>query len=332
MNIRGFIKRSLSYACTAGAAVFFLSGCAVNMPVPASQKLVTENPMNKVAVLGDARVVWPRMFGREPVLGLEASKETLIAVLPLVKQELGALGYEVSYVQSVAVGFQNPRYNEHWVFPAKGELKVDPADKKDQASSSAASAAVDTGSFGDPYQAKDGKPVFVYPKFGLDSPLGTATRKVFESFDNSANQSNFVIPSDTLELLRNETGSDTLCLARVSGERFTAARKAGATAMNMLTIFVGVVVIPPSDASRVQLSCFEASSGSFLWSGWAVTGDPEKPNAGHLKLVLGNFPVRGRTLSPQCEADKVKSLQLNCKTREADKPNTPSGTASASLK
>jgi hypothetical protein len=318
MNIRHSMQRCLSGLGLAVAGLY-LSGCAVNMPVSASPKLTTENPINKIALLGDSSVVWPGGSNRS--LGLEASKETLSLALPLIKQELSILGYDVSYAQSVAVGVKNPADKERWVYPAAGEPKGKLGDSVSASASSSSAATFDSNSFGEPYQITDGKPAYVYPKFASGTTLGDATLSVFDAFDSATNKSAFVIPEDSLNLLRSETSADTLCMARITGERFTAARKAGALAMNALTIWFGVVVIPPTDVARVGLVCFESSTGTYLWSGMGQLGDPEKPVANLLSFGLGTFPRKGETLSPQCEVDQTTPMTLKCKPRDAATKN-----------
>lgn len=324
MSIHHLVQRCISVLGLAVAGLY-LSGCAVNMPVAASPKLTTENPINKIALLGDSNIVWPGGSNRS--LGLEASKETLSLALPLVKQELSILGYDVIYAQSVAVGVKNPLDKERWVYPAAGEPKGE-IDSKTASAASSSAPAYDPNSFGDPYQITDGKPAYVYPKFALGTKLGDTTLSIFESYDNAVDKSGFTIPEDSLAILRSETTADTLCLTRVNGERFTAARKAGAVAMNALTIWVGVVIIPPTDAARVGLACFDAAKGGLLWTGLGHIGDPEKPVADSLKIVLGYFPRKGETLAPQCEVDKTKAMNLLCQPRNAETKNKPATPAS----
>lgn len=320
MSIHRLMQRCMS-AMGLAIAGLYLSGCAVNMPVSASPKLTTENPIKKIAVLADSSVVWPGGSNRS--LGLEASKETLSLALPLVKQELSGLGYDVIYAQSVAVGTKNPLDKERWVYPASGEPKGEIGSPTAASASSSSAPAYDSNSFGDPYQITDGKPAYVYPKFAAGTKLGDASLSIFESYDNAVDKSGFTIPESSLAVLRSETAADTLCLARVNGERFTAARKAGAVAMNALTIWFGVVVIPPTDAARVGLACFDAANGGLLWTGLGHIGDPEKPVADFLKLALGTFPRKGETLAPQCEVDKTKPMSLLCKPRDETTQNTP---------
>lgn len=305
MNFRHFLPRGLSGLCLAVAALY-LSGCATTLPVAASPKLITENPINKIAVLGDSSVVWPGGSNRS--LGLEASKQTLPLALPLVKQELSALGYDVNYVEQVGVGFKNPLEKERWVYPAGEPKKGEP---------------VDPESFGEAYQITDGKPAYVYAKFAAGSTLGDATLNIYDSYDALSDKAAFSLPESSLALLRTETNADTLCLARVNGQRFTAGRKAGAIAMNALTIWFGVVVIPPQDSAGINLVCFDLANGAYLWQGGSALGDPENPVAVSLKLALGTFPRKGETLSPQCEIDKTKPMALSCKPRDEATKNVP---------
>jgi hypothetical protein len=318
MTIHFSLKRCLS-ALSVILLGLFLSGCAINLPVTATPKLIKENPINKIALLGDASVVWPGSFSRS--LGLEASKETLGLGLPVIKEELKTLGYDVSYVQSVAVGFKNTFDKDQWVYPSAGEPKVELDHQTPATTPSTNTTTVDTNSFGDAYQIKDGKPAYVYPKFALGTALGDAARNVFESYDAAADKLSFTVPAENLALLRTETTADTLCLARIGGQRYTAGRKAGAIAMNALTIWFGVVVLPPSDSSFVKLVCFDMAQGAHLWSGVGALGDPEKPVGDLLKHGLGTFPRKGETLSPQCKADPNNAAMITCTPRDANTKN-----------
>lgn len=66
------------------AAVTNLAGCGGGVPIRASEQLTKVNQMQSVAVLGSSRIVWPRMGGKEAVIGLRASRQTLEAVTPLL--------------------------------------------------------------------------------------------------------------------------------------------------------------------------------------------------------------------------------------------------------
>jgi len=126
-----------------------------------------------------------------------------------------------------------------------------------------------------------------------------------------------------LRLLGARTGADTLCFARVTGFRFTQARKAAAVAMNAATIWFGVVVLPPQDSAAVNLACYDAASGKLAWYSalGAYLGDPEKPNGEALKAGLKYFPVKGKPMIATCKRDETQPALFSCADAEsADRP------------
>lgn len=323
-------KQYVAALCGLVVMVVQLSGCAVGRPINASTELSKHNSMKKVAVLGSSRVVWPRMFGKEPVLGLEASKETLNAVLPMFSTHIRAKGYELTAVEPVGI-YPYPHYTEDWVFPANGEYQDPEEDKEGKSTAktqTGTSTGVNSNDFGKPYKLADKKAAFVYPRFAQNAIAHTAARTVFDHIDqqlgvaplapgavgNAAGEITTQPPTEALNLLREETGADTLCFAHVQGHRFTAARKAGALAMNLVTAMFGVVTIPPQDAAAVSLTCYSTDSTGLAWqSVFQHVGDPEKPNTNAVKELLHYFPHHGEPLSPSCAPDGKKPMLYLCK-------------------
>ena len=304
-----------------------LTGCAIpGRPINATSELTKTNSMNKIAVLGSSRVVWPRMGQKEPVLGLEASKETLIAVMPMLQQEFSSKGYQVIVVEPIAVGFSSPKYKENWVFPGIGEFVEPTENAQDEQTKKTSTPIVGTTStFGKPYQLTNGDPAYVYPEAEKKVPLAAA-KIMFEYLERKipdinpfapVNMSTQMesTPTDALLALQQTTGADTLCFARVDGRRFTTARKTGVTALNFATILIGVVVIPPTDSASMTISCFDANHGQLVWQNlFQYLGDPEKPNPAASKDLLSYFPMHGQPLSSTCVVDVDQKNMYRCKS------------------
>ena len=317
--------RKLHVAALCGLVVMAvqLSGCAAGRPINASHNLSKQNAMNKVAVFGTSRVVWPRMFGKEPVLGLEASKETLNAVLPMLRSQMQSKGYDVAAVEAVGI-YPYPQFKEDWVFPMSGEFQ-DPDEEK-KAGTEAAETA-DSSDFGKPYQLVDKQAAYIYPSFAQNASAHSAARTVFEHIDSQlgiaplapgasaqTGDASVTAPAEAMNLLREQTGADTLCFANVQGHRFTAARKAGVIAMNLLTAMFGVVTVPPQDAATLSLTCYSPDSTGLAWQNvFQNLGDPEKPNPKAVTQLLSLFPARGEPLNAGCVPNQKIAMQYLCK-------------------
>jgi len=335
LSVRSFLKGMAGLALLAS-----MGGCATGIPIHARGELAKENTINRIAVFGSGRVIWPRLGGKEPVIGLEASKQTLEAVMPLIKAGLTEKGYQPVILEPVGV-FPNPTYTDDWVFPAKGEF-VDPeekpatqnADGDDAFAQPQVVAKPDkTASFGKPYQVEGKNPVFVYDGYAKDATALASAKSVFDFLDqlpaslpadSKIGQQN--PPADAMHVLGSRTGADTLCFARVTGNRFTAARKAAVVAMNAATIWFGVVVIPPQDSAALNLACYDAASGKLAWHSayGAYLGDPEKPNGDSLKHGFKYFPIKGKPMQATCKPDETKPALFICSDPESgDRPAEP---------
>jgi len=326
-----FSVRALARAAAGIAVLAVLGGCVTGTPLHARSELAKENNINRIAIFGSGRVIWPRLGGKEPVIGLEASKQTLEFTLPMVKKELGAKGYQSIVVERVGV-LANPTYKQDWVFPLSGEFQ-EPEEKTEEAPKAVGGElppepekADKTSSFGRPYQLKNKAPAFVYDGYAKDPAALSAAKSVFDFLDSippvfPASESKIADsnpPADALQLLGSRTGADTLCFARVTGNRFTKARKAAVVAMNAATIWFGVVMIPPQDSAHVNLACYDVASGKLAWHSpfGAYLGDPEAPNDGAITNGLRYFPQKGKPILASCKPDEKKSTVFSCSDPE----------------
>lgn len=286
-------------AVFAFVALAYLQGCAPGMKVIASEELPQKNPMANISILAESQVVWPRMGGKEPVLGLQISKTAMARILPETKKVLENKGYSVSFAEPVGIGYANPKRKENNVY-------------KDYEKEG------DTSLF----QTQNGDPAFVYDVF-IDKPeVATAAKNLFEAMEKSVGVgpvSRIEANADDLKLVQSVTGGDTLCLTRIGGARFSSGRVAGALLLSVLLGGGGV----PQDSWSMHIACLNPNDGDVLWQhGRFTLGDPISPNLGHVSRTLEYFPKARQPLTKGCVKEKETTYQFTCSEVVESTPQT----------
>ena len=269
------------------ASAMLVSGCVGfrGVPVRASDSMFQENSVKKIAILSAGRVEWPRWGGKEPVLGLVESEQSLAIITPKLREILANKGYEVVFSEPVGIGYYSPSYKENWVIENYGGK--DEQFKK--------------------WQVVDNSPAFEYPIVQNNQEFCKAVRNIFEQIELAIywKDINIFSPSkNDLEVIRQFTGGDTIFFFRVWGRRFSTQRKV-ATAYEYL---------PPvphgtNDWGSYLLSFVNASSGEVLWQGVSVGKDPSVPEKTGVNEILSYFPKIDQTM------DTTK-----CKKKDLDGP------------
>jgi hypothetical protein len=264
------------------ASLMLVAGCA-GVQIRASDSMLQENSIKKIAVLSTARVEWPRYdfirgpTGKEPVLGLTESKQALAILTPKLRDILVDKGYEVVFSEPMGIGYYSPRYKENLVIETYGEK----------------------GKQFKKGQITDNSPAFEYPVVQNDQRFGRSVRNLFEHIELAGYRRDletFTLPKNDLEVIREVTGADTVCLYRVYGQKFSTSRKVATTFLSLSG--------PVKDIVVSFWFFVDASSGEVLWQhGRGFIGkDPTNPEEmGAAIDSLKYLPKISKTMDPRCK-------------------------------
>ena len=275
-------------------ALLQLGGCSAPYKLRADESLQSSNPMHTIAIVGTARVIRPRTGSKEAVLTLAHSKKAVEIAVPRLKKAFEKKGYRVSYAQPVGIGYKWPTNKENWVYTFESK------DGKE--------------SEGAKYQILDGTPAFEYDATASDPAYRAAVRQEFENMyllDTKRKIREYTPTKANLETIQKVTGGDTICFMSVWGRQYSAARKAGALALQALGALFGAFGSGgPSDAMSTHVICSQVATGKVLWQNWfAELVDPVEPSEEHFQNVLKLFPKGATQLAHECKfVDKVASL------------------------
>jgi hypothetical protein len=249
------------------ASLMLVAGCA-GVQIRASDSMFQENSIKKIAVLSTGRVEWPRIVGK-PVLGLTETKRALEMFAPKMKEILVNRGYEVVFSEPAGIGYYNPSYKDNWVYENYGEK----------------------GEESKKWQLVGKRPAFEYPIVQNNQEFRAAVQNIFEQIELALHQGDlkaFTLSKNDLEVIRQATGADTVCLFRVSGWKFTTSRK---VATALLAAAAGTTSTV-KDRVESFLLFVKASSGEVLWQHGAyfIGEDPANPGEMVVNESLRYFP------------------------------------------
>jgi len=251
--------------------LIFISGCAPKTRIRASDTMFQENPARKIAVFAEGKVNWPRMGKGGLCLGVSDSKKSLTALLSQTEQVLSNKGYEVVFAEPVGIGYNSHKW---WLIPEEeGEYKEGPLEL-----------------------IEDSKPVFVYPRFQDNQEFSKAVHTLIEELELALKQkqlNTFDPPKKAIEVIRQTTAADTICLNRIYGKKFSGARKTGAVALGVLGAMFGVY--GAGSTVRDMIDCYfifiDTKTGEVLWQyGIYASENPINPSKTFVKNVLKHFP------------------------------------------
>lgn len=254
-------------------------GCA-GVPIRVSDSLFQENSIKKIAILSTGRVEWPRWVGKEPVLGLTENKQALEMLTPKLRESLINRGYEVVFSEPAGIGYYHPFYKENWVYENYVE-------KKEECKK---------------WQVVDHRPAFEYPSVQNNQEFCAAVRNIFEQIELAIHErqlKTLTLSTNDLQVIRQVTGADTVCLCRVYGQKFTTGRK-------VATAFIAAALGTTStvnDTVESFLLFVNASSGETLWQHgkYFIGRDPANPGEMVVNEPLRHFPKINETMEPKCK-------------------------------
>lgn len=244
-----------------GILTLMINGCSSPIKkttMHGSEVLLTKNPIQKVAIVGEARVMRPRMGGKDAILSLSGSKMFVEDAVPKLKQAFENKGYQVVFAEPAAVGYYWRGPDGYWVYDY--EEKEDEEDK---------------------WQVSGMDAVYEYPQMLRYSPsFKQAVKTEFERLNDDISVSRFSVydpKQENISVIANETGADTVCFSRLWGKRYSAGRYAGYVAFSVVAAMFGVVDTSggPKEHREVDIICAESKTGQVVWSStYATTEDP----------------------------------------------------------
>ena len=262
MVISGFQKWNVGVLSLALLLTINLFGCASQQPkisYRASDLLIEKNPIKKIAIVGEAQVMRPRMGGKDPILSISSSKQLLEDSLPRLRSAFNNKGYKVVYAEPAGIGYYWRGPDDYWVYDYSAKKKGIGFDK---------------------WRIDSMKPVYVYPRIKRSKAIEKATRNEFERLNDyiSMNRLSAYLPDyENVETIAQQTHADTVCFARLWGERFSTARKVGDVALKVAVALLGGGMSGGGlkEFKEVCLVCANAESKQLAWlNTYIVGGDP----------------------------------------------------------
>lgn len=254
------------------------SGCATNgINIRASNKMLENNPIQKIAVFAEGKVNWPSQnYNLTKNTGssiiLSTSKEALTNSLFITEKVLINKGYDIVASEPVGIGYNS---NGWWLVDDSGEK----ADK---------------------HLLDDSNPVFLYSGMKEGTETTEAARHLVEEFER-ADFLSFIPTQEYVEVIRKHTGADTIGLVRVYGEKYSTGRKVGDFAWGVLAASVGATR-PSYTQDKVALHYvfIDANTNDVAWAyGSTQLGNPLNPDPTFIDNILHYFPEKGHPLNKE---------------------------------
>ena len=316
------MSKRLAYYMFLFMTALLVSGCAPKIRIMATESLLEENRMERLALLGEGGVRWMGA-GHRP--DMEASKKSLEVVLGAIEQELEVKGYDMAFSRPARIVFGLSK--EDFIaqrFMTKqalirlprealvkdGKYKVYENYIKDR--SARLELSLDD-------------PAYEYPFDEEEDELVKAANRVLDKSGcltgtQTASEECLGLKADMLTI-HNTTGADTICIVDVSGLYQTPQSKALMGALSVLTILTLTPVPPPPDLSTLSFRCMEAKTGKMLW--WHIRGYPVAASNTHIKnrlaiAFLSFLPDAGSPFEAKCSAINKDKI---CRPADEDTPD-----------
>jgi hypothetical protein len=268
--------------------IYAVGGCSLaTVKLRASDKMLNDNSMDKIAVFGHGKINWPRMSRGGSVLVLPDCIQATENALVQTKQVLTKKGYEVVCADPVGVGFYSQNM---WLVEELDDWKEEKVTK-----------------------IRDIRPIFVYPQFQHDQEFDKSVLNVIGQLNLAIKENrvgSFLPDREDIEVIHQATGADTICLQRLYGRKYSTARKIVTAIHDLFTYF------PVADEDYVELLLIfiDAKTGEVLWQSGESSKDenPINPSEEFVEDVLKLFPARNETLG-QRGCTKWGINVLSCK-------------------
>ena len=247
-----------------------------------SYPLAKENHIRKIAVIGEARVVWPKMGGKQLALCVAESKTSLELLLPQNEAALRDKGYSVTFCKPAGIG----PYKAH-----SGKRKVVVYEN-----------FLEEGEKSNQPQVEEGELIYQFPVSDDNLELRNAVHNLV---------TDYVIHRSDLAIINKYTQADTVCVQRIRGEKYSSRRKAGACIANIAEMGAALCLLPfmiilppmhtvPKDSVSSTFTFIDVKHGKVLFSYRTWTkGDPIDPPEDIMIKQLKRFPEKNKLLEGQ---------------------------------
>lgn len=240
-------------------------GCGGAMGGWSSDSFSRENKISKVAVLVESESVYMGIQGKY-IFDLESSRRLMDMYLPSIKPAMEDKGYQVVYIQPAGYAFMGRRsYTSFEDVVAYQDLQAEPPVPLPLARDRFAQQA----------EALQQNPA-----------LGRAVSSIYAQYFNAGSQGqgiDFRLSPEDVAVVRQVTGSDTICLAlfgaysRTSGQKGsralaggTSAAVAGAAAAGPVGLAIaaplGLLGSLAPDREGISFVFVDGQSGEALWT------------------------------------------------------------------
>jgi hypothetical protein len=232
--------------------IYSFGGCSLStVKLRASDKMLDDNSMDKIAVFGHGKINWPRMGRGGSALVLPDCIQATENALVQTKKVLAKKGYEVVCADPVGVGF----YSENmWLVEDLDDWKEEKFTK-----------------------IKDLRPIFVYPQFQHDQEFDKSVLNVIGQLNLAIKENRvggFEPNKKDIEVIHQATGADTICLQRLYGIKYSTRRKIGKEFLQLFTYRK----ITVEDSVELLMIFVDARTGEVLWQSSKSTKDENPIN------------------------------------------------------
>lgn len=253
-------------------------GCASPPDLRSHNSMQSANPINKISIIGYSRVDWPRTWGGEPVLGLKSSQAAIENLVPLARTVLEKKGYVVTFAEPIAIGFPWPNRKENIVYVDYDQQGTD-----------------------DKWTQTDDLPAHIYPVLESNPEAKQSAITILRELEDSISKRQtwgFKPDVESVKTLVAGTNSDTVCVLRAWGHRFSQARAVGAFFLGVLTGSVANT----SDVGETVFACISGEDGTVLWQkAYRLSDDPMDIKQPEVEAGLKLFPAANMSLPTSCK-------------------------------
>ena len=259
-----------------------LISCATSYPVIQSDKsLLSNNPMNKIALIGSSTVVY-ELGDKEPYTDLLSSTTAIETLMPRIKEQLKTKGYTITFSEPVAAALPLKSFRGKTMskYPMYADIKNKGKDSKSS-------------------NLKDSEPGKVYD-LSIKHIKKPALNMAFDLADAVSDSGgmdmiSYVPNINYINAILSATKSDTVCQFRVLG--YQDGRY---YFPDLLKAIIGTI-FPKHETSLLSFVCSNAS-GKSLWQKafYLENDDPTNIKPEQLKEYLNSFPEAGKPLSKNC--------------------------------
>ncbi len=292
-------------------------GCAVKSQIRVDDQLFENNTTQKIAILSSSKISYPLLRSKGNGLNINDSKESVSIFLSQAKQVFTTKGYEVLYAEPIGIGYN---CKDWWLMDESGAstknspppMTTDTPAPTQDAPGSPENVPSKAGNENTSEMKKisDSAPVYTYAAIASNRELNAAVSSLLGDLEDAISTkkiSSFQPKPLDIKVIQDITQVDTICINRIFGQKYTAARKAGDFALNTAAAMFGVYA--PSHTTEMTESfftCIDAGKSSVLWQHSVyMAGDPVSPSDSFQNNVLKYFPEKGKPL----DRDRCKKNQ-----------------------